>query len=804
MEGVRKRIITIILAAVFGVVLAAPVSRPQNLLLSGGAFQQPSDRLSVADPSDARMSAERLSRIDSAVAEAISNKELPGAVVLIARHGRVVWRKAYGNRAVQPQLLPMTVDTVFDLASLTKVVATATSTMILVERGQVSLDDPVVKHIPEFGKNGKERITIQQLLAHRAGFIPDNEIADYLDGPQVAIERIYNLAPVAEPGSRFIYSDVGFIVLGEIIKRVSGKPVDEFAAENIFKPLGMKDTAYKPGGALAERAAPTEQREGRWMRGEVHDPRAYLLGGVAGHAGLFSTADDLAIFCQMILNGGHFGGARVLGPLAVARMTSPQPALDDNMRGLGWDIATSFSVPRGDLYPAGSFGHTGFTGTSFWIDPATDSFVIILSNRVHPDGRGNAAPLRSRIANIAAAAIMDAPAFVAAAPVSRTRAPSAAIPDTQVLTGIDVLVRDRFAPLAGRRVGLITNHTGLDRRGRSTIDLLYNAGNLKLVKLFSPEHGIRGVLDSRVSDSVDEKTGLHIYSLYGETRRPTVEMLKDIDTLVFDIQDIGARFYTYITTLGYAMEEAAKHGIKVVVLDRPNPINGVDTEGPPLEKGLESFTGYHQLPVRHGMTVGELARMFNDERKIGADLTVIKLEDWRREQWLDSTGLTWVNPSPNMRSLTQATLYPGIGLLETTNLSVGRGTDTPFEVIGAPWIDGQALAAALNARRIPGARFVPIRFTPRSSVFANEACGGINIIITNRSVFKPVACGIEIACQLRKLYPDNWKIDNYIRLLANRAVFEDLRSGKSSAEIISSWDSALNEFRNRRQKYLLY
>jgi Uncharacterized protein conserved in bacteria len=558
-------------------------------------------------------------------------------------------------------------------------------------------------------------------------------------------------------------------------------------------------------------------REGRWMRGEVHDPRSYEMRGVAGHAGLFSSADDLAIFCQMILNKGELNGARILAPYTIERMISAHTLPTSQMRGIGWDVNTSFSSNRGDLFPVGTFGHTGFTGTSLWLDPASETFVVLLTNRVHPNGKGDVTRLRSFVASIVAAAITAppyAPVFASlGSPVSIIEVPRAALnrsgppagPLHAVLTGIDVLNRDGFKPLEGRRVGLITNHTGRDREGRLTIDQLAAATNLKLVALFSPEHGLRGIEDAPVASLRDEKTGLPVYSLYDNaTRRPTDEMLKDVDTLVFDIQDIGARFYTYTATMLYAMEEAARRKLKFVVLDRPNPINGYDIEGPVADGDLLSFTAAHRLPVRHGLTIGELAMLFNSERKIGADLTVIKLEGWRRADYFDGTSLTWVNPSPNMRSLTEALLYPGIGLLETTNLSVGRGTDTPFEVVGAPWIEPAHLSDALNRAGLAGARFVPVRFTPRSSKFAGEACGGVNIVITDRAAFRPVAVGIEIAYQINRLYSDKWKTDDYLRLLANRAALAALKEGKPVSEIAATWQAGLAEFARIRQKYLLY
>jgi uncharacterized protein YbbC (DUF1343 family) len=621
--------------------------------------------------------------------------------------------------------------------------------------------------------------------------------------------------------------------------------LDEFARRNIFVPLGMRDTGFRPSASLRARIAPTERRRGqmnylgdsgenagpegeKWLRGEVHDPTAFRMGGVAGHAGLFSTASDLAIYCKMILNGGQYRGIRILSPMTISEMTRPRLVSDQGWtRGLGWDINTSYSTNRGDLFPLGSFGHTGFTGTSIWIDPASEMFVIFLSNRVHPDGKGDVGSLRGRVSSIVAGAVTDTelvtrarlqlsnyyaelvkalerPGPSSSGEMERTSPWAEWLANTKVLTGIDVLERDGFKQLAGRRVGLVTNQTGRDREGRSTIDLLQKAPGIRLVALFSPEHGIRGVADEKVSDTKDEQTGLAIYSLYGESRRPKPEQLKDLDALVYDIQDVGARFYTYITTLGYVMEEAAKAHLTLFVLDRPNPLGGIEIEGPVADSDKLSFTAYHTIPVRHGMTVGELAQLYNRERKIGCDLRVIKMEGWRRAMWFDQTNLGWVNPSPNMRSLTEATLYPGIGLLETTNVSVGRGTDTPFEVVGAPWINSQELAAYLNHREIPGVRFVPLRFTPKSSVFKDVECGGINIIITNRALFRPVLTGIELALALHRLYSAEWKIDNYGRLLVNADTFERLKRGESAQEIVRSWSNALENFRHARTGVLLY
>ena len=789
----------------------------------------------VVRPESVSLSSTRLAQMDAVISDEIANKKLPGAVVLVGRKGRIVWRKAYGARTLEPAREEMTPDTIFDLASLTKVVATTTSIMILVERGKLRLSDPVSLHLPELKGEGRDRITIEQLLTHVSGYAPDFDLRERWTGYDEAIKRLIKEPLRNPPGSRFTYSDIGFIALGEVVARVSGMPLDQFAQKNIFGPLRMQNTGFRPSSALKARIAPTEKRRGQmsylgdtginagaegevWLRGEVHDPTSYRMNGVAGHAGLFSTATDLSIYCQMILNGGAYRGIRILAPLTIAEMTRPRVVASNGAtRGLGWDMNTTFSTNRGDLFPLGSFGHTGFTGTSMWIDPASQMFVVFLSNRVHPDGKGDVGPLRGRVASIVAASITDT------ATVARAREQSAkyynelvqslqqfalrgdgAGGSTKVLTGIDVLERDNFKPLAGMRLGLVTNHTGRNREGRQTIDVLSKAPGVRLVALFSPEHGIRGVADEKVSDSKDEATGLPIYSLYGETRRPKPEQLKDLDALVFDIQDIGARFYTYISTLGYLLEECAKAKLPLFVLDRPNPIGGLEVEGPIAEGDKLSFISYHTIPTRHGLTIGELAQLFNKQRNIGADLRVIKMEGWRRSMWFDETNLTWINPSPNMRSLTEATLYPGVGLLETTNVSVGRGTDTPFEIVGAPWIQGDKLAEYLNQRGVAGVRFVPLRFTPRASVFKDQECGGVNIIVTDRAAFRPLLAGIEMALALRKLYPDDWKVDSYLRLLVNADTLARVKRGDSAREIVASWNPGLQEFRKARQAILLY
>ncbi|MBI2835413.1 MAG: DUF1343 domain-containing protein [Acidobacteria bacterium] len=777
-------------------------------------------RAFAAAPSDGGLDRVILRRVDDLISEAIGDKKLPGAVLLVGRHGRTVHEKAYGNRALVPNVEPMTLDTVFDLASLTKVVATATSVMILLEEGRLRLTDRVAALIPGFGRYGKDDITIRDLLTHMSGLRPDLDLTEVFSGYDSAILRAIDEVPVAAPGDRFIYSDINFFLLGDIVGRASGMPLDRFAADRIFEPLRMRDTMFNPPAALGGRIAPTEACTAigwpcgtpgaKMLRGLVHDPTSRRMGGVAGHAGLFSTARDLSLFCRMLLGGGSLEGQRILSPLSIARMTTPAtPAGEINARGLGWDLGSSFAVNRGDLFPPGSFGHTGFTGTSLWLDPTTETFVILLSNRVHPDGKGDVTTLRAKVATVVAAAVTDLrPATLvgtrfggnALSPSGEVQRPS----PEPVVTGLDLLRAERFAPLRGRRVALLTNQTGIARDRSATIDLLNGTKELTLVALWSPEHGIRGTLDEKNPSSIDEGTRLTVHSLYGETRRPTVEMFEGIDTVVVDLQDVGARFYTYLTTLAYVLEEAAPRKIRVVVLDRPNPINGFQIEGPALDESLLGFTGYFPMPIRHGMTIGELARLFNAEKKINGDLVVIPMRGWTRERWFDETGQPWVSPSPNIRNLNEATLYPGIGAIENTNISVGRGTDTPFEQIGAPWIDGTRLAAELNGRRLPGIRFYPVAFTPASSTYAGERCEGVFMVITSRDALRPVRTGVEIAAALHHLYGAQFQLEAAERLLGSPRTVARLKDGEDPARIAAAWADDEAAWRRRRAPYLLY
>ncbi|HEY2858836.1 MAG TPA: exo-beta-N-acetylmuramidase NamZ domain-containing protein [Terracidiphilus sp.] len=771
----------------------------------------------ASDPGETQ-SARLHAVLDPVMEHAVAAGNMPGGVLLVGHDGHVVYRKAFGMRSLEPTREAMTLDTIFDMASLTKCVATTMSVMKLMEEGKIRLNDPVSAFLPEFAQNGKQDITIRELMTHYSGLAPDLDLKTQWSGREAAFRMAMAQRPENPPGTRFVYSDINFETLGFIVEKVSGMPLNEYALKHVFEPLGMKHTRFLPPDAWKALMAPTQYDEnGKMLRGVVHDPTARRMGGVAGHAGLFSTADDMAIFAQELLSGD-----KVLSRESVEKMSTPQtPPNAASVRGLGWDIDSPFATNRGELLPVGSFGHTGFTGTSLWVDPVTDTYIVLLTNSVHPRTGHTVVSLRGRVADAVAGALELTVTEKEKLRLARITGYNESLMagrrmdarNGQVKNGIDVLEAHAFRVLrvGGTRpvrVGLITNHTGVDAEGRRTIDVLAGAAGVKLEAIFSPEHGIAGKADStEIADTKDAATGVPVYSVYGDTdakRRPDPEVVKGLDVLVFDIQDVGVRFYTYETTLGYFLEAAAKAGKEMVVLDRPDPVNGAFMQGPVADEGRESFVSYWRTPVRHGMTMGELARMFNAERKIGAKLTVVKMEGWMRGDWFDSTGEMWVSPSPNMRSLTEATLYPGMGMIEGTNISVGRGTDTPFELVGAPWVKAAELARYLNGRAIPGVRFVAVEFTPASSEYAGQKCGGVNLVVTDRNALDAPELGLEVASALMKLYPHDYKTEGLDRLMVSRVTVDALNLGEDPRRIAEGWREKVEEFEKVRGKYLLY
>ena len=780
------------------------------------------------------------SGVDRVIEEAVAAKKLPGAVVLVGHGGRVVYERAYGDRAVEPVVERMTTDTIFDMASLTKCLVTATAVMQFYEQGKVGLDEPVVRYLPEFGVNGKEKVTVRELLTHFSGLPPDVDLKDAWSGKAEGVRRAIESSLDSPPGTVFRYSDINFITLGVLVERLSGEPLEEYAERHIFGPLGMTETLYLPPAGWRLRIAPTAHNDDRPMaddrllRGEVHDPTARRMGGVAGHAGVFSTAHDVGLFAQALLD--RLAGRPSAFPLrqsTLELMTAPeqpghlptdldQPAAGSavtypsrkgrEVRGLGWDIDSGFSRPRGEVFPVGSFGHTGFTGTSLWMDPGSDTYVVLLANAIHPRGR----PAISHVRGDVATAVGRALGLYGNA---------GALANAPVLTGVDVLESTGFAVLreaAGRhggrlRMGLLTNQTGLDHAGRRTIDLLKvdaeaAVPGAELRVLFSPEHGIAGVKDSTdVGNSVDARTGLRVISLYGAKdadRRPKLEDLKGLDVVVVDLQDAGVRFYTYETVLGYFVEACARSGVELVVLDRPALIGGVAVEGPVSDAGAESYTDYMPMPVRHGMTMGELARFYNGERGLGAKVTVVAMEGWRRAVFFDETGVPWINPSPNLQTERAAVLYPAFAFLETTNLSVGRGSATPFEVFGASWMKGAEVAAALNARGVAGVRFegttIAIAEDANRYPFHGRTIEAVRMVTTDRLALDSPRLGMEVMEVLRRIYPGEFEWKKALRLVANAETMAAVERGDAPEAIAEGWRAGLEAFRAKRNGYLLY
>ncbi len=763
--------------------------------------------LAAAQPPD-------LSGVDEAATDAVASGEIPGVVALVGRGDEILLHRAYGSRRLLPRPVPMASDTIFDIASLTKPLGTTLAVMSLVERGAIQLDAPLGRYLKEFRGRAFDGVTIRRVLTHSAGLTAYPPSGVVTAGFPAAAAAIAKLPFDYTPGNGFQYSDTGFILLGEVVRRAAGEPLDRYLQRTFFRPLGLRDTTFHPRDGVKDRIAPTQFANGRLLQGEVHDPRARLLGGVAGHAGMFSTAADLARICRMLLHEGALEGRRVLRPETVRMMWEPAPA-GNGTRALGWDVASSFSWTMAPFFPSGSVGHTGFTGTAVWIDPPSGVYMVLLTNRVHPDGGGAARirELRVRVAAAVGAALFTpalpavesgSPAADPPAPDARPAPPPVPAARVPVRTGLDVVVDENFARFAGQSVALVTNQTGIDAAGRRAVDLFAGAPRVRLVAIFSPEHGITGEANADVPHTRDAATGRPVWSLYGPTRRPTPDMLKGVSMIVFDIQDVGVRYYTYLTTLVYVMEEAARHGIPVVVLDRPNPITGGFVEGPLMDADLQSFTGPHAIPVRTGLTIGEFARMVAAERKLSVSLTVVPLAGWVRTRWYDETGLPWVNPSPNIRSVTEALLYSGIGLLEGTNVSVGRGTDAPFEVVGAPWIEPNALAEGLNRLRLPGVRFEPVWFTPADDRYARIQCGGVRLIVTDRESIRPVTVALALARELRERHRPQFRPESIQNLLVNRFTMWAFLRGEVLPRLVMWADTDRSSFLNRRASYLMY
>ncbi len=741
--------------------------------------------------------------IEPLVLEEIAAGHIPGAVVLIGQGDEILFRRAFGQRAVLPRPEAMTPDTIFDLASITKAVFTTTAILQLAEAGRLNLDTPVARYWPAFAQQDKGAITIRQLLTHTSG-LPDGIKLTGIKDRQGVVKGLARVKPLAPAGLAVEYSDANFAVLGELVQLLSGLSLPRYAEQHLIRPLQLKDTGFLPAAAKSCRIAPINFDPSHLLRGRVHDPMAQALGGAAGHAGLFGTADDLAIFARTLLHGG----GQLLSPSTVEQLFTLATPPNSQPRGLGWRLGPCLAANRAALPPIGAASHLGFTGTALWLDPVRKVYVICLTNRLHPRGAGDAGPLRGKLISAISEALGPLDPTLIAKRFPKEQALIApylpAHVATPLLTGIDCLQAEQFKPLAGKRVALLTNRSGVDRQGRRTIDILSQAPNLRLVSLFSPEHGLGGDQEGMIDDTSDLVTGLPVHSLYGEDRRPRPEWLSGLDGVVVDLQDVGARFYTYASTLGYLLEAAAKHHLPVYLLDRPNPIRGDIVQGPMLDPERTCFTAYWPLPVRHGMTLGELARLFVGEQGLKVNLQVVAMRNYRRDQWYDASGLAWLPPSPNLRDLTATTLYPGVGMIEGGEVSVGRGTETPFQLVGAPWLDGQLLAADLNRQGVAGVRFQATTFTPVTATYAGRLCQGVRILVDDRDRLHSPELGLALAGALQRIGCDHFSLARILGSVGSAEAVAAIRAGQGVGEIMRGEEARLARFLAVRSKYLLY
>jgi uncharacterized protein YbbC (DUF1343 family) len=713
------------------------------------------------------------------VEAALRRGELPGCVIAAGDAEGVRYLEAFGERTTGE---PMTVDTRFDLASLTKPVATALSLALLAERDVIELRAPASHYLAELKREDKRAITLEQLLLHTSGLPKVNALSANEGGRARARASIAREPLLTPPGTHFEYSDLGYILLGEVVEAVTGRALDVFAREQLFGPLGMRTTHFVPDPGESQLYAPTELRDDALIRGVVDDPRAYRLHGVAGHAGLFSTASDLARFARMLLRRGELDGVRVLAAASVDRMLAPRH-LDGAVRTLGFDVQSTYALARPLGMSARAVGHGGYTGTSIWIDAERNAFVILLSNRVHKGPQGTIHPLASAVGDLALRALKT--------------------PQHEGLRlGIDVLEEERFARLRGRNLAVLSHMPARDSGGKSSLSALSEAPQLGLRAAFSPEHGLAGQAEGAVQHS--SLRSVPVYSLFGQTRRPSPQMLNGVDGVVIDLVDVGTRFYTYMATALAVCEVAGELGLDVVLLDRPNPLDGVHVEGPLSQRDYASFVNYHPLPLRHGMTAGELLGLLIQARGLNTRLHVVRVEGWRPAQWFGATGLTWHPPSPNLQSAEQALLYPAVGLVEGTNVSVGRGTRRAFEVVGAPFVDGEALASAIKALAPRGVSVAATRFRPRVGPYKGLELPGIALAVTDPDTYSAAHTGLALARSLRALYPAAWDATRLPLLVAHRELVAELLAGADLTELERLAGQDLNVFLAQRAPALLY
>ena len=721
-------------------------------------------------------------RVRAALDTAVAEAKAPGAVAYIGDLEHTHAHVAVGARQLVPEQRPAELDTVYDLASLTKVVATTTAVMLLAEDGAIDLDAPVSAYlaIPQFSA-----IAVRHCLTHTAGLDPGKPLYKECTTIDAMLERYAAMPLRWPPGTRWLYSDVSFMVLGRIVELVSGRSLDAFCMERIFTPLEMNNTRYIPPADWAARCAATERCpwRGKTMIGQVHDENAYAVGGVAGHAGLFSTAPDLARFVRALLGG------KVLKGETVDRMMQLGLVPAWPWQGLGWQLDAWPTKNFGFLPTRNSAGHAGWTGTSLWMDRTTRTFAILLSNTCHParDTRDNETLRRSFHTAIGAIYYPNS---------------------TNTHTGLDRLVREDFRGLRGKRIALLAHHAAVDQFGRHIIDVLALAPDVTLARLYSPEHGLTG--QAEAGATVGAQTAqVPVVSLYGKRTAPTADELSGIDTFAIDLQDVGARYYTYPATMRACLKACAAAGVPVLVLDRPNPCGGIALEGP-IAANTDSLVCWGAVPARHGMTMGEIAEWFRttELKDSGLDLTVNLLDGWRPERLFGECSLAWVPASPNLPTPETALVYSGTCLFEGTNVSEGRGTDTPFTLVGAPWLDAARVIAAVPGDATPGLQLAPATFTPRSipgkaasPKYLDTECRGVRIAVTGPHAARPFATAVALLCAIRRIHPDQFVWEKSFDVLAGTpALREQIDRGGDPLNIIAGYAAPLAEFDAARPK----
>lgn len=705
--------------------------------------------------------------IGQALAMAVSRAKAAGAAALVGEGDVVLFAGAHGFRQLRPTPEPATEDTVYDLASVTKAVATATSVLMLWQEGRIDLDAPVEAYLPV---PGLAKFRLRHLLTHTSGLPAWKPLHAEATTATAAVHLIAQEAAAAQPGRRYRYSDLNFILLGRLVEMVAQQRLDLFVRERIFEPLGMDDTTFNPPASWLPRIAPTEECpwRGRLVHGQVHDENAYAFGGVSGHAGLFSTIHDLATFCRAMLSGKILNRETLDAAAKVGQV--PFYA----WQGLGWYLDPWGTRWTGYLPSRDAFGHPGFTGTSVWMDRATNRYAILLSNTVHPSRRdANNRVLRQVFHDGVAKALY------------RGRA--------NVHTGLDRLMLEGFEPLAGKRIAVLTHHAAVDQCNRPLLDVLAFADDIDLRTIYSPEHGFTGSAEAGAHVGDSRRGSVPVVSLYGERKAPSPEELAPIDLFVVDLQDIGSRYYTYPATMKACIEACREAEVPVMVLDRPNPVGGARREGP-LAESTDSPVCWGRVPVRHGLTLGETAVYLSEAgtgpRRI--NVMVYPADNWRREHWFDECALPWIPPSPNIPDLETALLYVGMCLFEGTNLNEGRGTDRPFKLVGAPWLDAQAALARIKKEDALGVRLEAARYTPRSLPgkaahprFQDQTCQGIALTITERNPLRPFLLAVALIAAIRETHPSEFTFkEDWFDLLAGTA---ELRAGIERGEKPGPW-----------------